>query len=145
MSERIITLLRKDTRKISCFFEGTILQNLTNKQITEMIDEIKSIGSIRSAKIFFDVKLQSEQHRKFIHLGLRPIIVPSDVDLYMALDILDTLHFGEKDIVVVAVRDTQLLPVVIAARDKMEVMIITDNKDVAESFSNYSDYLLVLQ
>ncbi|MHA1865065.1 MAG: NYN domain-containing protein [Candidatus Heimdallarchaeaceae archaeon] len=144
MTERIITLLRKDTKKISCFFEGTILHDLTNKQIAEMINKIKSIGSIRSAKIFFDIKLQSEQHKKFIQLGLKPIIVPSDVDLYMALDILDTLYFSDKDIIVVAVKDTQLLPVIIAARDKIEIMVITNNRNVAENFSNYSDYLLTL-
>ncbi|MHA1302383.1 MAG: hypothetical protein ACTSQE_02715 [Candidatus Heimdallarchaeaceae archaeon] len=144
MTERMLTILRRNSKKIGCIFDGNIFHKIENTKIHDLLEQIKSIGSIRTAKIFFDKKLSQEVHNQFLDLGLSPVIVPSDLDVYMAIEALDCLYFKENDILTFGIVDDRLLPVVITTREKIEVLIVAPNEEVAKCYLPYSDYVVYL-
>ncbi len=138
------TILHRNSKKIVCIFCGEILSGLNKTKIQLLLNKIKEIGSIRSSKVFFDHKLSPSEYNNFIKFGVSPMVVSSDIDMYMAIESLDSLFFNETDIIGFGVSDDKLLPVVIKAREKDEILIITKNKKTAENYLPYADYIIYL-
>jgi uncharacterized protein (TIGR00288 family) len=144
MSDKVMKILRRQTKRVFCLVDGTILEHISLTNIKQLIEQIQQLGSIRKSIIFFDSQLAPEVYEMYLRIGLSPKIVPSDKDVHIALESLDIVNSQQVDVFCIGVQDDSLLPVVIKLRETTDILLISPTKKIAESYLPYSDYVLSL-
>ena len=114
-------------------------------KIEQLLDQIQQIGSIRKNIVIFDQQLSSETHAMFISKGISPSIVPSNNDIHLTLEVLDMMNSQQMDVICIGINDDSLLPVVIAAREKVEVLLVCPSKEEVKNYTPYIDYLITIK
>jgi uncharacterized protein (TIGR00288 family) len=145
MSQRVLKILRRHEKSIGCVFTGNLMTSINPLKIEQLLDQIQQIGSIRKNIVIFDQQLSSEIHVMFISKGISPIIVPSNSDIHLTLEVLDILNSQNMDVICIGIDDDSLLPVVIAAREKVEVLLVCPSKEDVKNYTPYIDYLITLK
>ncbi len=144
MTERVLRILRRQSKRICCVFDGELLDGVSLETIKLLLEQIEEIGSVRRDIAIFDRQLKPETYSMYINCGISPIIVPSDKDVYLALEILDIVNGQQTDILCLGVKDEVLLPVTITARETTDILLVTQTKQHAENFLPYTDFLIVI-
>ena len=145
MTERVLKILRRQTKRICCVFDGELLEEIPFEAIKILLEQIEEIGSVRKDIAIFDHQLKPETYSMFINCGISPIIVPSDKDVHLALESMDIVNSQQTDILCLGVKDDALLPVVITARETTDILLVTHTKKHAENFLPYSDFLIIVE
>ena len=145
MSDRILNILRRQGKRVHCLFDGDLVKSLASSSIKLLIEQIEQIGSVRKNVAVFDYQLKPETYDLFISNGISPMIVPSDKDVYLALECLDVVNNQQTDVLCVGINDDSMLPILAKAREKSEVLLISRTKKDAENYMAYIDYLITLK
>ena len=145
MTERVLKILRRQAKRICCVFDGELLEEISFETIKLLLEQIEEIGSVRKDIAIFDHQLKPETYSMFINCGISPIIVPSDKDVYLALEIMDIVNSQQTDVLCLGVKNDILLPVTITARETTDILLVTKNKQQAENYRPYTDYLIVIE
>ncbi len=145
MTERVLNILKKQGKNISCIFTGKLIETLSETQIIHILDQIKEIGSIRKSMVIFDHQLKPEEYGAYIKKGISPVIVPSDEEIHMALEAMDVVLTQQTDILCLGVIDEVLLPMISSARESTEILLIAPSKSVIENSLMYADYLILVE
>ena len=145
MTERVLKILRRQTKRICCVFDGELLEGIPFKTIKILLEQIEEIGSVRKDIAIFDHQLKPEIYSMFINCGISPIIVPSDKDVYLALESMDIVNSQQTDILCLGVINDALLPVAATARETTDILLVTQTKQHAENFLPYSDFLIIIE
>ena len=145
MTERVLNILKRQGKNISCIFTGKLIETLSDTQIIHILDQIKEIGSIRKSIAIFDHQLQPEEYGAYIKKGISPVIVPSDEEIHMALEGMDVVLTQQTDILCLGVVDEILLPMISSARESTEILLIAPSKSVIENSLLYADYLILIE
>ena len=145
MTERVLNILRRQGKRIHCLFDGDVINNLSSSQIKLLMEQIAEIGSVRKNLAIFDYQLKPEKYDLYISSGISPMIVPSDKDVYLALECLDVVNYQQTDVLCVGVSDESMLPILVKAREKSEILLISQTKESAKNYMPYIDYLITLK
>ena len=145
MTERVLNILRRQGKNISCIFTGKLIEALSEDQLTHILDQIQEIGSIRKSIAIFDHQLKPEEYGTYIKVGIYPVIVPSDEDIHMALEGMDVVLTQQTDILCLGVIDEVLLPMITSARESTEILLIAPAKKDIENSLIYADYLILVE
>jgi len=145
MTERVLSILRRHNKRIHCLFDGDVINSLSTSQIKLLIEQIEEIGSVRKNLAIFDYQLKPEKYDLYISSGISPMIVPSDKDVYLALECLDVVNNLQTDILCVGVSDESMLPILVKAREKSEILLISQTKENVKNYMPYIDYLITLK
>lgn len=144
MSERVMKILKRQTKRVFCLIDGIILESISPVSIKNLLEQIKQLGSIRKSIVFFDSQLAPEVHEMYLSRGFSPKIVPSDKDVYITLESLDIANSQQADIICIGAKDDSLLPVVIKLRETTDITLISPTKTTAKRYLPYSDYFISL-
>ncbi len=145
MTERVLNILKKHGKNISCIFTGKLIETLSEDQINKILNQVKEIGSIRKSVAIFDHQLKPAEYGILIKLGISPIIVPSDEDIHIALEGMDAVFTQQIDVLCLGIVDEVLLPLIASARESTEILLITTSKDAIQNCLIYADYLLSIE
>ena len=145
MTERVLNILRRHGKNISCVFTGKLLETLSDEQLVEILNQIKEIGSIRKSIAIFDHQLKPEEYGNYIKQGITPMIVPSDEDIHIALEGMDAVFTQQPDILCLGITDEVLLPMIASARESTEILLISSTKQAIENCLIYADYLILIE
>jgi uncharacterized protein (TIGR00288 family) len=145
MTEKVLSILRRHGKRIYCLFDGDVINNLSPSQVKLLIEQIEEIGSVRKNLAIFDYQLKPEKYDLYISSGISPMIVPSDKDVYLALECLDVVNNLQTDILCVGVSDESILPILVKAREKSEILLISQTKESVKNYMPYIDYLIILK
>ena len=145
MSEKVMKILRRQSKRIFCFIDGRILDSFSLTDLEKLVEHIGQLGSIRKFNVFFDSQLTPEIYKKYVSGGLTPKIVPSDPDVHMTLECLDIANSKHADIICLGVRDDTLLPVAIKLREIVDILLISPTQNIAKHYLPYSDYHISLE
>jgi uncharacterized protein (TIGR00288 family) len=145
MTERVLNILRRQGKSISCIFDGKLIDAISSSQLNEIIEQIRQIGSIRKFITVFDHQLKSEDFDFLIHQGISPMIVSSDYDIYLALETLDVINSKQMDILCLGIIEDSLLPVIVTARESFEILLVTLSVESIKKCHSYADYLISIE
>ncbi|MBY8999997.1 MAG: hypothetical protein KGD64_03705 [Candidatus Heimdallarchaeota archaeon] len=145
MTDRVLNILRRQGKRVHCLFDGDLLEALSSSCIKLLMEQIEQIGSIRKNLVVFDHQLKPDEYELFISRGITPMIVPSDKDVYLALECLDVVYSQQTDVLCVGVNDESMLPILAKVREKSEILLISGTKNDAENYLPYVDYLITLK
>ena len=145
MSEKVMKILRRQSKRIFCLIDGIILESFSLSDLEKLVEHIEELGSIRKSNVFFESQLLPEIYKKFVSGGLTPKIIPSDSDVYITLECLDIANSKQADIICLGVKDDSLLPAIIKLREIVDILLISPTQDIARNYLPYSDYHISLE
>jgi hypothetical protein len=145
MTERVLNILRRQGKNVSCIFSGKLVESLSDYQLLQILEQIREIGSIRKSVAIFDHQLKPEEYGAYINKGITPTIVPSDEDIHMALEGMDGVLTHQTDILCLGVIDDILLPMLASAREFTEILLIAPNNEVIVNSLVFADYLILVE
>ena len=145
MTEKVLDILRRQSKRIYCVSDGDLFEEIPSSSIEFLLEQIHEIGSIRKNIVIFDHQLKPEISKFFIKKGFSPVIVPSDKDVYFAIECLDIVNTQQADILCLGVKEKNQLPVVISAREKLDILLITQTKEDAKDYIPFVDFLVTIE
>ena len=143
----------KERRKVALFVDGP---NMLRKEFMVDLRELKrglrKFGRITIAKVFLNQFAPEKLIEAVINEGFESIMVlaekeeeSTDVDVSMAVSAVETALTKDVDIVAIATRDADFLPVIqTAKRYGKEVIVIGADPGFSASLRNAADYVVKL-
>ncbi len=145
MTEKVLNILRRQSKRVCCVSDGDLFEKIPPSSIEFLLEQIQEIGSIRKNIVIFDHQLKPEISKFLIKNGFSPVIVPSDKDVYFAIECLDIVNTQQADILCLGIIETTQLPVVISAREKLDILLITQTKEDAKDYMPFVDFLVTIE
>jgi len=143
----------KERRKVALFVDGP---NMLRKEFMVDLRELKrglrKFGRITIAKVFLNQFAPEKLIEAVINEGFESIMVlaekeeeSTDVDVSMAVSAVETALTKDVDIIAIATRDADFLPVIqTAKRYGKEVIVIGADPGFSASLRNAADYVVKL-
>lgn len=143
----------KERRKVALFVDGP---NMLRKEFMVDLRELKrglrKFGRIVIAKVFLNQFAPEKLIEAVINEGFESIMVlaekeeeSTDVDVSMAVSAVETALTKDVDIIAIATRDADFLPVIqTAKRYGKEVIVIGADPGFSASLRNAADYIVKL-
>ncbi|MCK5452117.1 MAG: TIGR00288 family NYN domain-containing protein [Candidatus Aenigmarchaeota archaeon] len=141
--------------RIALFLDGP---NLLRKEFEIDLNQIKSYmseyGSLREAKVFLNQFAPDKLIEAVANQGFEPIIgvgekkddIASDVDVYVATAAVSAIYSPYIDIIALATRDADFLPVVqLAKKMGKKVIIIGIEPGFSKALQHAADNVIILQ
>ena len=143
----------KERRKVALFVDGP---NMLRKEFMVDLRELKrglrKFGRIIIAKVFLNQFAPEKLIEAVINEGFESIMVlaekeeeSSDVDVSMAVSVVETALTKDVDIIAIATRDADFLPVVQTAKEYgKQVIVLGADPGFSASLRNAADYVVKL-
>lgn len=140
----------KEERKVALFVDGpNMLRKEFMVDLRELKKRIRKYGRIVIAKVFLNQFAPEKLIEAVINEGFESIMVlaeeeegSTDVDVCMAVAVIETVLSKDIDIVVIATRDADFLPVVQKAKEYgKKVVVVGANPGFSSSIRNAADYV----
>ncbi|MGQ4914535.1 MAG: NYN domain-containing protein [Candidatus Asgardarchaeia archaeon] len=144
---RIKKTLKKVSRKrgVVFFVDGKTadVQKIMDK-ITYIKEILEEIGGILSIKFFLEGSVSDTMITRITESGCLPVIVPGDVDIYLALEATEQIFNNKVTTVALATTNTDLLLVLIRTREEGKKTVLIKNGDETTPLENVVDLTLNL-
>ena len=136
----------KKEKKIALFVDGP---NLLRKDLKVDLGKVKTrlekYGQVKVARVFLDQYASDKLIEAVTNQGYEVVIVPSDVDVALAVDATRFIYHEKMDVVAVASRDSDFKPLLTKAKETgKETIVIGCNPDFSVALQNTADVVLKL-
>ena len=141
--------------RIALFLDGP---NLLRKEFEIDLNQIKSdlseYGNLREAKVFLNQFAPDKLIEAVANQGFEPVIgigekkdeIASDVDVYVATAAVSAIYNPHIDIIALATRDADFLPVLqLAKKMGKKVIIVGIEPGFSKALQNAADDVIILQ
>ncbi len=140
-------------KRIAVFMDGpNILRKEFKVNLQKLKYELEKYGKVVIAKAFLNQYAPEKLIEAVANEGFEPVIGMSkikdetaDVDVYLAVECMDAVHRKDIDIIAVATRDADFLPLVHKAKEHgKEVIIIGREPAFSKALQHAADYVIHL-
>ncbi len=138
-------LLRKGKEKnIACFVDGP---NMIRKELGIDLEKVKKKlekhGRVKVAKVFLDQYASDKLIEAITNQGYDVMIVPSDVDVALAVDATQYMFNPNIDVIAIVSRDSDFRPVLAKAKEHgKETIVVGTNPDFSTALKNSADIVI---
>ena len=135
---------KKSEKNIACFVDGP---NMMRKELGVDLDTIKKKlskhGRIKVAKVFLDQFASDKLIEAVVNQGFEVVIVPSDVDVAMAVDATQYVFNDKIDTIAIVSRDSDFKPVLAKAKEHgKETIVAATEPDFSAALKNSADLVI---
>jgi uncharacterized protein (TIGR00288 family) len=132
--------------RIACFVDGP---NMLRKELNVNLDTVKKRlqkhGRIKVARVFLDQYASDKLIEAVTNQGFDVKIVPSDVDVALAVDAMEFLFNESIDAIAVVSRDSDYKPLLTKAKEKgKETIVVGTEPDFSTALRNSADLVIDL-
>jgi len=124
--------------------EPTIATKFSLTNLEKIKSALKQIGTTRVGKLITDKQLTIEESELINSVGFQEEIVGSDVDIHVALNLLNLLNSKSIDVIGVATTNPNLFPVFSRIKKEKKLLIITYKENITPAIESIADYILEL-
>lgn len=143
---------RKERKNLAVFVDGpNIIRKEFEINLNDLTRRLKEMGRIKIAKVFLNQFASQKLIEAVISQGFEPCFglgekdSESDVDVYMAVDVMEVIPNRGIDTIVLVTRDADFLPVVQKAKEKgKEVIVIGTEPGFSIALKNAADKYIIL-
>ncbi len=146
ISEALKKIMGKKAKEknIACFVDGP---NMIRKELGIDLEKIKKKlqqhGRIKVAKVFLDQYASDKLIEAVTNQGYDLVIVPSDVDVALAVDAIQYVFNPNIDIIAIVSRDSDFRPVLAKAKEHgKETIVVGTNPDFSTALKNSADIVI---
>ena len=141
--KRLLGKVNKE-KNIACFVDGP---NMIRKELGIDLEKVKrkleKHGRIKVAKVFLDQYASDKLIEAVTNQGYGLVIVPSDVDVAMAVDATQYVFNPNIDIIAIVSRDSDFRPVLAMAKEHgKETIVVGTNPDFSTALRNSADIVI---
>ncbi|MCX6767936.1 MAG: TIGR00288 family NYN domain-containing protein [Candidatus Micrarchaeota archaeon] len=146
--ERIKEIVGKRREKsIACFVDGP---NMLRKELGVDLDKVKKklqkIGRLTVAKVFLDQYASDKLIEAVTNQGFEAQIVPSDVDVALAIEAMQSVFNEHVDAIAIVSRDSDFKPLLMRAKEKgKETIVVGTEPDFSAALKNTADIVIDLK
>lgn len=143
--EKLKGILQKSAEKnIACFVDGP---NMIRKELGIDLDKVKKklgkYGKIKVAKVFLDQFASDKLIEAMTNQGFEVVIVPSDVDVALAVEATEHLFNPHIDAIAIVSRDSDFRPVIAKAKlHGKETIVVGCEPDFSAALKNSADIVV---
>ena len=141
-------------KNIALIIDGpNLLRKEFNIDLGKIKKDLGKFGNVRMARVllnqFAPAKLieaiSNESFEAIIGVGETKNNITSDVDVYVAMCAAEAIYSDKFDIIALATRDADFLPVIQIAKNKgKEVIVIGQNPGFSKALQNSADHIMFL-
>ena len=138
------TLLKGNRRNIAVFVDGP---NMIRKELGIDLDKIKKKieehGQIKVAKVFLDQYASDKLIEAVTNQGYELVIVPSDVDVALAVEATSFIYNDKIDVICIVSRDSDFRPVLAKVKTAgKETIVVGVEPDFSTALKNTADIVI---
>lgn len=132
--------------RIACFVDGP---NMLRKELGVNLDTVKKslqkVGRIKVARVFLDQYASDKLIEAVTNQGFDVKIVPSDVDVALAVDATEFVFSDQVDAIAIVSRDSDYKPVLTKAKEHgKEAIVVGTEPDFSTALRNSADLVIDL-
>lgn len=146
LNEKLQKMMGKGAKekRIACFVDGP---NMLRKELGIDLDKIKKKlaqhGRLKVAKVFLDQYASDKLIEAVTNQGYDLVIVPSDVDVALAVEATQYIFNPHIDAIAIVSRDSDFRPVLAKARENgKETIVVGANPDFSAALKNSADIVI---
>ena len=148
MMDQLKDALKRGREKhIACFVDGP---NMIRKELGVDLDQVRKklqkYGKIRIAKVFLDQYASDKLIEAVTNQGFEAVIVPSDVDVALAVDATEAAFNLHIDTIAVVSRDSDYKPLLTKLKQHgKETIVVGTEPDFSSALKNTADVVIDLK
>jgi len=137
----------KKEKNIACFVDGpNMLRNELGVDLDTVKKKLQKLGSIKVAKVFLDQYASDKLIEAVTNQGFEAQIVPSDVDVALAVEAMQSVFSEHVDAIAVVSRDSDFKPLLMRAKEKgKETIVVGTEPDFSTALKNTADIVIDLK
>lgn len=140
-------LSKKKEKKIACFVDGP---NMIRKELNVDLDKIRKklekLGQVKVAKVFLDQYASDKLIEAVTNEGFDVVIIPSDVDVALAVGAMEFVFNPHIDAIAIVSRDSDFKPVLMKAKELgKETIVVGMEPDFSTALRNSADFVIDLR
>ena len=133
--------------RIACFVDGP---NMLRKELNVNLDAVKKhlqkLGKLKVARVFLDQYASDKLIEAVTNQGFDVVIVPSDVDVAMAVDAVESAYNDTVDTIAIVSRDSDFRPVLAKAKERgLDTIVVGTEPDFSSALKNSADIVIDLR
>ena len=138
---------KEKEKNIACFVDGP---NMIRKELKTDLDVVKKklqkYGHLKIAKVFLDQYASDKLIEAVTNQGFDIAVIPSDVDVALAVEAMETAFNPHIDIVAIVSRDSDYKPLLtkLKARGRTTIVVGTE-PDFSSALKNTADIVVDLK
>ena len=142
------TAFAKDRKKsIACFVDGP---NILRKELGVDLDKVKKKlskhGQLKVAKVFLDQYASDKLIEAVTNQGFEAVIVPSDVDVALAVEATESIFNSNIEAIAIVSRDSDFKPLLSKAKEHgKETIVVGTEPDFSTALRNTADIVIDLR
>lgn len=138
---------KAELKTIACFVDGP---NMLRKDLGVDLDKVKKKlqkhGSLKVARVFLDQFASDKLIEAVTNQGFDVVIVPSDVDVALAVDAAQFIYNDKIDVIAVVSRDSDFKPLLAKAKEQgKETIVVGLEPDFSTALRNSADIVIDLR
>lgn len=138
---------KKKEKNIACFVDGP---NILRKELGVDLDAVRKslqkIGRLKVAKVFLDQYASDKLIEAVTNQGFDVVIVPSDVDVALAVEAVESTHNDSIDTIAIVSRDSDFKPVLAKAKERgRDTIVVGTEPDFSSALRNSADLVIDLR
>jgi len=146
MLERIKRVFSKE-KSIACFVDGpNMLRKELNIDLGKVKKKLVKLGRLKVARVFLDQYASDKLIEAVTNQGFDIVIVPSDVDVALAVEATQFIFNANIDCIAIVSRDSDYKPVFTKAKERgKETIVVGIDPDFSSALQNSADYVINLK
>ncbi|MBI3588390.1 TIGR00288 family NYN domain-containing protein [Candidatus Micrarchaeota archaeon] len=138
---------KKAEKSVACFVDGP---NILRKELGIDLERVRrlvgKLGRMKIAKVFLDQYAPDKLIEAVTNQGFDVVIVPSDVDVALAVDAVEAVFNPAIDTIVIVSRDSDFKPVLMKAKARgKETVVAGTEPDFSSALKNTADLVIDLK
>lgn len=134
-------------KSIACFVDGP---NMLRKELGVDLDAVKkklrAHGTIKVGRVFLDQYASDKLIEAVTNQGFDPVIVPSDVDVALAVDASQFIYGDKIDVIAIVSRDSDFKPLLMKAKEQgKETIVVGVEPEFSAALRNSADVVIDLK
>ncbi len=135
-------------KSIACFVDGP---NMLRKELGVDLDTVKkklrAYGAIKVGRVFLDQYASDKLIEAVTNQGFDPVVVPSDVDVALAVDASQFIYGDTKiDTIAIVSRDSDFKPLLMKAKEHgKETIVVGVEPEFSAALRNSADVVIDLK
>ncbi len=147
MLQKLRQIIGKKELRVACFVDGpNMLRKELGIDLEKVRRKLKTFGRLKFAKVFLDQYASDKLIEAVTNQGFEVVIVPSDVDVALAVDATAVLFNQNVDVLAIVSRDSDFKPLLTKAKELgKHTVVLGVEPDFSSALKNTADEVVNLK
>ena len=131
-------------KNIACFVDGpNMLRKELNIDLSRVKKKLERHGKLKVARVFLNQYASDKLIEAVTNQGFEVVIIPSDVDVALAVDAARFIYDEKIDTIAIVSRDSDFKPILTKAKEEgKDTIVVGSQPDFSIALQNTADIVI---